>query len=402
MIKKVLYGFEHYFLFFVISSIISIITGKGYIMSILFPCMTYMIVFTKCRRLKLTIFDVLFFIIFFVMILSWILNSYSNKNILIFRCFMGECSYMAVYFIGKKYGFNIFSNIIENSYVILIICNILGIIFFFKSPGAWYMSQNIELYDELGYEGMVYEAMRMKSIFSSPYVLAYFNSIVIMYILSQLPNISEKKYWGYLVILLVGLLFCMMRAPFVCMLFGSLLLLYHNRKYVNLKIIRYFIIGLLLLLILLYGGKMLVNVDVLNFFDAKVQSVSHGLDVLVSERINLYNFNYSLFGDGAGRHAIYVDDYNPRTSIRDSEYIRLLVELGYIGIVIYVLFFVMLIVKCIKYFKYLSFDLCVIMFYFITMIGADSLSTPDKHSLLFWLVVGHVSVFPLKKNYDTD
>ena len=101
---------------------------------------------------------------------------------------------------------------------------------------------------------------------------------------------------------------------------------------------------------------------------------------------------FSLFGDGAGKHALHASKYG-EISINDSEYIKYIVEQGYIGFTLFISLILTAFYKTIKNFKYLSFEFCILLFYAATMIGANSISTADKHCFVFWLIIGRISSF---------
>lgn len=112
------------------------------------------------------------------------------------------------------------------------------------------------------------------------------------------------------------------------------------------------------------------------------------------KRATLFVADDTLWGDGAGRHAIYAEQYN-LDSIRDTCYQRLFQEVGCIGLMLHLLLFGCIIIKCLRHYKHLGFELSVMVFLLISMIGADPLATPDKHCFFYWLVIGRVASFKL-------
>lgn len=336
------------------------------------------------------------------MLLSWAINSYPNKWVLIFRCIIAEGSYMAAYFIGKRWGEKSLDGIFKNSMIPLSICCLIGIYFFFRPPG-WYIAR---MYDSVMYYGgeLPLELMRLRSIFSSPYDMSYMCGLTSIYLLFKIFKNREAniRSYAFLGLFLITMMFCMMRAPLGSVAISLVIGLFYFSRYNG--SVKTFIVAGLAVLVISYVGMLVlqsVNTDVYDFIMSKFESATSGRDELVDERVNLWNYNYYILGDGAGRHAMLANDFNPFTSIQDSEYVKILVEQGYFGLSLYILLLSLGLIKCLRYFKYLSFEMCIVIFYAITMIGANPLSTADKHCFLFWLTVGRIAAFskkPAKEN----
>ena len=69
---------------------------------------------------------------------------------------------------------------------------------------------------------------------------------------------------------------------------------------------------------------------------------------------------------------------------------------------LHLLLFGCIIIKCLRHYKHLGFELSVMVFLLISMIGADPLATPDKHCFFYWLVIGRVASFKLAKQSERD
>lgn len=385
--------FYNYFWIVIISAIVEIAFGKGYIISIIFPLLLFLLAYKSGRGRK-SFIDILFFLILFSMVISWIINSYSNKTALVFRCIMAEGSYMSAYFIGKKLKGECLHGVFEKALIPLAICCVLGIYFFFNPPG-WYLAQ---LYNSEMFWGndLSLELLRLRSIFSSPYVMAYMCGMTSLYLLFKIfqENNGNLKIYALLGLYIITMMFCMMRAPLGCVFVSLMIFLFYYCRYKG--SIKIFFITLISFVFVAWIAKFAlqsVNVDVLDFIISKFESATTGRSDLISERVSMWNYSYHILGDGAGRHAILADNYNVGTSIRDSEYVKILVEQGYLGLSLYIALISICIIKCIVYFKELPLELCLVIFFAITMIGANPLSTADKHCFIFWLTVGRIAAF---------
>lgn len=135
------------------------------------------------------------------------------------------------------------------------------------------------------------------------------------------------------------------------------------------------------------------NAQYVDFLLDKFEIVSDKNSTFIEDRYNLMEAEESFFGDGAGRHNLWADDYNVGTSMRDGEYQKLLQEVGYFGQYTYIILIALVILKSLKNYKYLLFEMSTMLFLLVSMIGACPLSTVDKSCFIFWLVMGRVASF---------
>lgn len=400
MIKFGIWGklIENYFFaIMVITSLEAMMTGNSYILSILFPVALFIVSY-KCGSGNISSIDLLFGCIVSSIIFSWLINSYTNQYILIFRCIMSEGAYMSAYFIGKRVGKKYLNAIFTKSIFPLSVCCILGIVFFLFPPG-WYIAKMYET-EWVFSQATMLEFLRLRSIFSSPYVMSYMCGLTSIYIFYRIFKDGEKnkKLYTVLLLLIVTMLLCMMRAPLSCVILSFFIALYYTGKYnrsgqIFIRVLSAAIgLSCILLCVLQY-----LDTDTLQFLGSKFDSVANDSDDLITTRINLWNYKYYLVGDGAGRHSLLADNFGYQEAIRDSEYVKILVEQGYIGLSLYILLLLSSLIKCVCHFRYLAFELCIILFFAVCMIGANPLSTPDKHCFLFWLTVGRIASFNVKK-----
>ena len=135
------------------------------------------------------------------------------------------------------------------------------------------------------------------------------------------------------------------------------------------------------------------------YYAEKILSMTQEGSSLASERLflNQQQGGFDMVGDGVGRHNMYADKYPPNYSMRDGEYIKLITEQGYIGFVFYGLLIGLALLKCIKHFKYLGFEFAILLMLLISMIGANPISTSDKHPLIYWMIIGQIANFSIKK-----
>lgn len=382
----------YYFLIVIVTALIALMGGKQYLISVFFPILLFSLAYKYgCGRKNL--FDLVFFSIILLMVLTWLTNSYPHKSILIFRCIMAEGSYMAAYFAGKHLDEKYFYEIFKKSIIPLAVCCVLGIYFFFQPPG-WYLEQ---LYESKG-AMLPFESLRLRSIFSSPYTISYMCGLISIYLFFRIFKYSETRTKNYIVcgLFFITMCLCMMRAPLSSVILSfSILLCYYSIKKGSIKNILWYVLFVIIILGVLSFVLQHIDTDMLYFMFDKFDAVVNEQDEFVDRRLNMWDYKYDIWGDGAGRHAYVVQNFDEgeSTSIADSEYIKIIVELGYIGLCLYIVFLALCVIKSIRYFKYLSLEFCIILFFAVCMIGANPLSTADKHCFVFWMAAGRIAAF---------
>ena len=384
--KYAYYIYLNYFWIISLSAILGIAFGaKQYLISILLPTVWFFLALYPRKFRRPNVYDLFILAILIIDIVSWSLNDYHHKRELIFRHFMGPIAYMTVYFIGRNMNVNDSYRLFKHSMLPAAVIGVVGIYCFF-SPPAWYLHNT----SNLGFD-----SLRLRSIFPSPYTITYFTTFLLGYILFRFYQFGEyeKRYNYYIPVFAIVMLLGLMRTPIVAVgIFFTLSFLHFCIYKGRIGVFIRTMAGSLLILgtIIFVVGKT----------DAKyVEGISQKFKVLVDskknyvgKRFNLHKSDNTLFGDGAGRHNIWAESYGGR-SMRDGEYQKMKQETGLVGLSIFIAFFLLLIIKCVFHFKYLPFELSVLWFLLMSMIGAAPLSTEDKHCFLFWLIMGRVASF---------
>lgn len=378
--------YKHYFLIICISSVLGICFGmKQYLISVLQPVVCFYLAFNTPKRCNTNIFDILVACIFCSSIISWLTNDYSSKVELIYRHILGPINYMMGYYIGRNMNVNESYSIFRTSLIPVLIVSIIGLYCFFFNPG-WYVN---------GAAFRGFDSLRLRSIFPSPYTITYYLAFLLgfisLHIFQHNGNVKQYKYCipFFVITLLLGL----MRTPIVAVLIFFFISLLHSCIYNGqIKVLLYSFFAVVLLCFTI--TIVLKNTDTMY-----VEGIYEKFEVLtdddneyIEKRYKLHEADISLFGDGAGRHNIWAEDYGQQ-SIRDGEYQKLKQEVGVVGETIYIILITLIVLKCLVNFRNLPFELSCMLFLLISMIGANPLSTCDKHSLIFWLIIGRVSSY---------
>lgn len=393
MTRYILLLFHNYFWILTISSVISILFGNMWLFTFSMPVMLFFLAWkSKCSKKNL--FDVLMILIFMSVAVSWCVNSYPYKGIMIFRYLITQGAFMAAYYIGSSMDINVTYKVFHNALLPGLVCAVLGLILYVYQP-AWYLA-NID-------NPATLESFRLRSVFSSPYVLSYMSFFLLSYLFAldfkmlpahYLDSVSLKVRISLYVILSSILMFCMMRAPIAGVLISLFVALLHaafvRRKF---SMLIYVAVSIIVLCIVIWNIiQRYMDMEAIMFLLNKFEVATDSGGDFYEQRANLFVADDTFWGDGAGRHAIYAEQYN-LDSIRDTCYQRLLQEVGYVGLILNLLLFGCIIIKCLRHYKYLGFELSIMIFLLISMIGADPLATPDKHCFLYWLIIGRVSSF---------
>lgn len=392
--------YRNYFWLITITAVLHIFTGKSWLYTYSFPLLTIGMIYLKKRSISLNLIDIFWIIGFFWMVLTWTYNDYTAKPTLILRCFATQITFMLSYWIGRMDYTDNLRKIITNSYKPLAIVCIVGLWYFLKPP-EWYL-RDIENFlqstygDNISYESSL-EFYRLKSIFPTTYTLTYFANIVLIYFWFKIFGKSYQNktyYYLFTALLLTCSILAMMRGPIVCSFISLVIAIIYSSKYSYISN-TFAKLSLASILIIVSALFILQNVDpmLLQFLSDKISSITSSDSNLIDSRINIMNLKYSSLGDGVGRHNVYVGSYPPNFSIPDGEYIKILVEQGYIGLIFFLIPFIIGILKSLRYFRYLYLELCLLIMVLICMIGADPISTYDKHPFIFWLTLGQVSAF---------
>lgn len=398
LFKYSYFVFVNYFWIVTVSSLLLIAFGaKQYLISMLLPIAFYALAYASRKKQNLTIFDVLIICILISDVISWAINDYRFKSTLIMRHIIGPVSYMFIYYVGRNLPVEKSYKVFKASLLPALITSVIGIYCFFFPP-AWYFS----IMEDGNLSSL--EALRLHSIFTSPYTLAYMDTFLLGYIFFQIFQNNEQitRYKYHIAIFVITLAFCMMRAPMAgTAIYFLLALLLSCLSMGKWKKLIYAVLGVVMLSGILFTVMKNTNAQYVDFLLEKFDIVSEKNSTFVEDRYKLMEADESFFGDGAGRHNLWADDYVVGSSMRDGEYQKLMQEVGYVGQYIYIILIVLVMIKCLFHPKHLLFEFSTMAFLLIAMIGAAPLSTIDKSCFVFWLVMGRVASFKKTRTITT-
>ena len=273
---------------------------------------------------------------------------------------------------------------------------VIGIILYIQNP-AWYSAiKYAQLLDSYSYteasvpEIMLREAFRLSSIWKTSYVIGYANGTFILYLLFQLifGEMTKKKrrYYYFLfvlsfvVLILAG--FKSMMLAFVVSVFASIFLIKDRRKKKHLFWVSIFITVLAVVFITADSGYSEFFVQ--RFKDATSEE---GLAYRLEHTGHGVEFD-SFFGAGFAHYSMAAKSLG-KWFIQDSEYQKILAELGILGFSIFVMLLLSALAISLK--RKALFEMCIIITYMISFIGSSSISAETTFPFFFWFAVGSVS-----------
>ena len=397
--SKMEYILVNYYWLITVSAIFWHVTNIGWLSGLLLPIIIYWcLFFEKSHKISNSILDVFWWLIFVWNIISILSNSYPYSEIMAVRCMTTQIAYMMMYWIVRKNPKINISAIITSGYMPFLITCILGIIFYFNPP-SWYLNADgvSDVSRATSYAEL--EALRLRSIFASGYNISYFGAILLIFEFFALikSTTNKKTHYCIIAITIVTVLLTSMRAPIAAMFVGFCIALIYANRYGGFKNIKTLtiIMGITAIAIILVISNM--DSFVVNFLFGKYDSITNSESNYIQERLlrNKGESTFTFFGDGVGRYNFYADLYPPNYSKRDGEYVKLLIEQGYIGAFLNILFWGAALFKSIFNFKNLTFELCLLFMLGICMIGANPLSTVDKYPFIYWMAAGQIANFKL-------
>ena len=399
------YLFVNYFWLTTIGAVISLFFKNEWIINYIFPLIIYFLFWRSRSKITINnIVDILWITSFIWILFTWCVNDYPHKTVLVFKAVFMELAYMMSYWISRTSTINYVQLIIRNATKPLVISCIIGIYCFFYEP-AWYqaMTDNAILYvnGTFDKESML-ELYRLRSVYISPYYLAYFCAITLIYEFFLLFIFGKKTprynyHMLFMILLLVTDVLCMMRAPLACMIAGFFAAYLYSFVYVKggrgtLKMVMILFVVVVVLIV----GMSLVDLSIVDFMYNKINILTDDDGSFITKRFYLQEQSATLIGEGYGRYSRLAYYMYDMPSIADGEYMKVLSEQGVIGLSILL---VMLFIGWVKSFiesKSLYLEFCLLSMLFVCMIGANPLSTYDKHCFLFWMALGQISRY--KKN----
>ena len=298
------------------------------------------------------------------------------------------------FFIGKYYSSSLL--IIEKGKVFFFFMAIIGLLLYIYEP-AWYIGIKTNLVSlDMSTQTNYYETMRLSGFSSYPYWISYGSIIYFVYYMIRIcyENYGKKKtLYHYLIIffLVIIMFLCAQRAPLLVSLFLFVIILSRAVYKGN---IRYLFISLSFIIPMVVFFSFWRNHmedDMIHFTSEKYRFLDGGAMELVENRANMFisKKDITFTGEGIGLYSHTALSLGKK-AITDQQYLRIIYESGVLGFLFYVVFFVTICYHGLKDLKKNLFEVFVIVFYLISMFGANSLSMEGYHTAIFWICCGRI------------
>lgn len=275
----------------------------------------------------------------------------------------------------------------------IIVCFVFGFYLHFIRP-EWYKTALTATYNDRWYTNTNYDyesvanQFRYSSIFITSYAVSHFSMFALPISIAYLIRENKTRYMIFAAISLIAAIICLHRVAIVsCLLILFLYIFYDSRHAGKLKSLTFLVIAIVILAIVYLStsdlfSQVLERFDQINISDAFDESRT-------SQNKNVFNIwqNYIL-GDGIG--AVSADARKIGYSgITDGNYMKILVEEGVIGFLLYTTLIAKTLLRGWRFFKYLSIEFSIVLSISIAMIGSNSLVMPF-YILPYWYAIGRI------------
>lgn len=363
-----------------------LLVGVGFLYGI-----TLLARFEGSNLLDISVIVFVFYVLFNTLIID-----YPNK----LACLKGDLVYSVMpfffYIIGKTTNNNI-EKFLKAMIVPMIIVSLIGIVLYFVNP-PWYTAARYALLSGYGYteatasEEILREVFRLSSIWNTSYVIGYANAFFLFFLLNQLliGNLEKKEKKLYSLLFLLSIVIMILSGFRAIMLSFVLALMvyfiFSNNKRVKSKIFwRGGIIAFLFLAVMVFFSSEYYEYFIERFSDVGSNEGLSSRFELTSKGIELN----TAFGDGFGHHGMGAKDASHNIMIEDSEYQKILAELGYIGLVLFL--FVIMAAALIALKTHSLLELTILITFTVSFIGSSSISAETTFPFIFWYSIGCIS-----------
>ena len=315
------------------------------------------------------------------------------NSVLLYSGIRYQLALTVFFFIGKYYSSS--RLIIDDGKYVYFSMAIIGLLLYIWSP-AWYIGIKSSLSTlDLSIQSNYNEIMRLSGFSCYPYWLSYGGLIFFCYYIIKLMRKNERSLLNIIIISLLTIIIflCGQRAPIITailfLLFFVLGLLYKGKF--SLQMVISFLAIVALSYITFFSSGDYIKKEMLSFTIEKFEVFKSGDLTFVANRTNMFvdNINISLTGDGIGLYSHAALSLGKK-AITDQQYLRILLETGILGSLFYASFFLIILYHGLRNLKNNLLEMSIIVFYLISMAGANSLSMEEYHTAIFWVCCGRV------------
>jgi hypothetical protein len=382
------------FLFAIVDGFFTFVGIKTYLPTILI-LLSLPLIINYFRINKLSAVDIYFIaIILYIVLISMIAvitHELSVDNA--FTGFRWTVWSMFFFFLGKDRTFannKIFDNMLPVLSVFFVIVLLLHIL----SP-VWYIALKTialnNLYLDRDFDlSEANDFSRLTGFSTHPYQVSYGAFLFISYAFYKQISVhkTNPKLVIRMIIAFIALFLAAQRGPimfvFISIITFSTFSLFSKNK---LKSVFVLFISLLIFCVL-FSVRFADYFSWGAFLDSKLQTVNTSL---FFDRFDMFSqyFELDLFGKGLN---YFMYNRTMEQGVTDNEWIKLLMEIGIMGVSLIVIFVLMSLMKGIRNFKYNIFEIVIILCYLMSMAGTNSLTGGlfTTFPMIFWFCLGRI------------
>lgn len=339
--------------------------------------------------------DILLLIFLLCISLSSAFNNYSTD--LFYYGLRYQILLTIFFFVGKSEWFADWK-FFDKMQMPIIAVSLIGLYLYLAQP-SWYIAWKLQSTTEFSSESRILEMTRLSAFWQYPYWVSYGCALLYHYKLYTMFTSNVKKRDVLVIFFLFFIIvLTQQRAPLLFIVLSTVFFYIYSfctkSKYQYKKFRRILNISIIALVMgTLYVLLNVLDEDRILFMINKIISADSGNTSFLSERLGLYKDFQSMpvtfWGDGIGRYSHLAYQQN-KLAITDCQYIQTLHETGYFGLIGYILLFIYLIVNGMRNIKLNIFEIGVLIFYLIAMIGANPLSNQGIHTIFLWICCGRI------------
>lgn len=291
---------------------------------------------------------------------------------------------MVFYFVGR-YRTEECVKFLENMKIPMLFAMTIGLVLYFWSP-SWYIDKRTAGLSADSSINAFYESTRLSSFWPWSYTMGYGSLYFFMYFYKDFSKNTNIYNIVLISVSLLTLFFAQQRVSIAFLLVFLVLAIYCN-PYNNRKIsFRIIILIAFIAVCIIYYLINLADSDLLEYILNR--SVDKE-DNLVAERYGMFSsyLTISFLGTGVGSFG-HAAVYSKGIGAADCEYVRMFVELGLVGSFMLILIFINALFRAWLFKKLYFFELSVIIFYVVAMIGATPFENYSMQPFLFWFCIG--------------
>ncbi len=336
------------------------------------------------------------FVILYVLwiILNSIAIDFENHWNLWYIAFIFELIPLCFYFIGKTVNFDI-DLLLEKATLPMIIAMVGGLLFYYFEP-AWYTAvkmKGIEAHADGGEvtSSLVNEMYRLSSFWVTPYVIGYASLYFANFNLCRLfsKKSSYRKKVKYIILSLLCIV-TIFFTQFRVIIFSLPLIIVYLMFFAKNK---FRILHVVVILLFIFSFIFLYNSgsDRISYFRDKIEEITTVEDIEDRLEFTGGGITYDIiWGNGFGRYGESATKINNEWRIIDTQYIKVLAELGGVGLIIFVGIVLSALLMSFGKNK-MQLEFTLLLFFAFAFIGSSCISVATTFPFIFWYALGGIS-----------